>query len=111
MRDERIAAVLERSAALLEEQGWIQGEYTGYNGNGGIAHCSVGAIRAVCGNGGGIYWDQAEEWLCRALGHDPAAVTSPQHFIVRWNDEIGRTKQEVLDAFHKAAKLALGVAE
>lgn len=75
--------IREQAALLLEEKGWVQGRWTtdkGYCLEGALQH--VGAAVPL-----GIY-DSLMLRLEQELGDD----------LIAWNDEEGRTKEQVLAA-------------
>ena len=88
-----VGAVLLRAAARLERDGWCQGKMRD-----GDAHCVLSAlyeesrIEQVSHADVDFYFDAARR-LDTVVGKD----------VVIWNDEAGRTKQEVLYALRLAA--------
>lgn len=98
--NEEVAEVLERSAALLEMQGWIQHDEHTVNG-----FCSIGAIGYYTDSQSCLYEQTVNALACLVA---PDLMPNAQ-VVVSWNDDDDRTKQEVLDAFHLAAKRTLGV--
>jgi hypothetical protein len=115
------ADILEAAADLLETNGWIQGEFE-FNGK----FCAVGAIRQVSGlyqsavalqelgrtnmyNRDSTDYDictstssAAESALSDSLGSQ--AVDGGLVYVPSWNDEPGRTADEVIDLMKHTAK-------
>lgn len=96
----KTSELLRKAADEIRRRGWHQGDY-GWSRmdpeNCGV--CSIGAIRAASSGtpwdpyfGGGVFAP-----LKREIG---------TWDIVGWNDKPGRTVEEVLDAFEKAAVAA-----
>ena len=88
----QVAAVLNRAADILERDGWIQGAM--YNRNG--CRCALGALNSAsteldCGSE--PVWD-ACFLLSADLGYD----------LPSWNDEDGRTVDEVTTLLRNTAK-------
>jgi len=79
--------VLEQGKKRIEKYGWTQFS----NGNRRHGFCVYGAITAE----GGLT-HQAYLYLQDCIGKRP----------VDWNDEKGRTKEEVLELFDKAIELS-----
>lgn len=104
-----VAQVLQDAAEVLERDGWDQGEYVTANG-----YCALGAL--------GKATDELKPSaftgklvFAGAMSDNPAASAATLAFLESmgwcdhdevpdWNDAPGRTKQEVIDAFHLAAK-------
>lgn len=101
--------LLLKAADIIEEKGWIKGSY---HHSGGA--CAVGAI-ALAANLDWVYL--AEE---RSAGFQGPATEAVTHLLAqvnkrpglfnrkydnvqRWNDDTGRTKEEVVAAMRKAA--------
>lgn len=96
--------VLELAASILEREGWIQG-YAHRDGR----YCAWGAITVAAGG----RYDSVDDFrLLEAPSEglvQHAAILLETYLndreIATWNDESGRTKQEVVDALRLAAKL------
>lgn len=92
-----VVKALQHAADLIEKKGWIQGSY----GDHVHGFCSIGALNTVADPD--VYY-QATQRL---------AITVPEEFcrrlkpsiqrIIEYNDTPGRTKEEVLQLFRKAA--------
>lgn len=84
--------VLRRAADIIERRGWCQNDYQD-----GAAVCILGALRlAITGNTDN-HSDRVHnpaERLAKNLGQAPWV----------WNDEPGRTKEEVIAALRSAAE-------
>jgi hypothetical protein len=93
---DQVADVLDDAADLLERDGWIQGHETG---PGGV--CAMTAIAAASVDhimvGRSIAAATEDALMGAVPGWENASVPA-------WNDDPGRTKQQVLDAFRAAAK-------
>ena|SRR5690606_11551681 len=85
--------VLRRSRELIEEFGWIQGNY----GSKEVGFCSAGAICECEGEG---FPEPAVEDACDAF--DDAVDGDGYYGTVSFNDAPGRTKEEVLKMFDQA---------
>jgi hypothetical protein len=88
---DQVADVLDDAADLLERNGWAPGI-----GDGG--HCALGALYHVAGPSHRRENQLAVDALVAALGLERG------YAVAVWNDDPGRTKQQVLDAFRAAAK-------
>jgi hypothetical protein len=106
------AEIMAETREYIEKNGWWKGAMLGPNG------------RQVCGAGGLMYsqgwvWkgiitipEEYQEDANRILGKVAKAIGLRVHSqnttgFVQWNDNIAKTKQEVLDAFAKAEKIEL----
>lgn len=106
------AEILETAAEILERDGWVQDTWTSFG-----RRCMVSAVnRAVLehhqlpGRARGKLFEILRQ---PALDHLNQAIngytlSSFVGNLTAWNDLAGRTKQEVLDVLHKAAKTARG---
>lgn len=104
--DER--EVLLRAADLIESKGWCK-DFSALDADlnevdpwsdSACVFCAVGAIESVAANGyadfdGLTLSNGAIDRLSRALG---------ARNVIRWNDEDGRTQEEVVAALRKAAE-------
>ena len=93
-KSDPVRDVLIKAKTLIEQRGWCQKEQISMTG----AYCIVGAIR--------YHKFFPELFLDSFLHHDASVrfwkangLFCP---VTQWNDDIHRTKQEVLDAFDKA---------
>lgn len=90
------AAVLLGAAEYLRDRGWCQGTMADINGRvcllGALAQSSIGVDRSVR--------EDAEFTVACQLGFDSA---TPFWKITRWNDERGRTRDEVIAVLERAA--------
>lgn len=92
--------VLELAAEYIEKNGWHKGASFGPRRSPDLDEtaCLVGSFCKVIGT------DVSQERLYGgAYKLMQSVVSNPR--ISQWNDAPGRTKQEVLDALQKAAKL------
>lgn len=90
--------VLLDAARVLERGGWCQGRVKDYAGQ----HCALGAIREVafCD----FLGKAAERVLARSLRLRPGfGSATPDVMVAEWNDDPGRTADEVVTALRKAA--------
>ena len=90
MRRKQLSApeVLKEAAQIIEEHGWVQGK----PGRPGEGYCMVGAIQEVSG---------FTPCLITAVG---LVRSITQEDLAYWNDQPGRTKEEVLHVLRKAAE-------
>lgn len=107
MNDLKMAADLRAAAGYLRQAGWLQGHAGGHEG----PACMVGAILEVTG-----WTDDPRDYLL-ALGFRAASsleiMTTQSALDLKgtgpcWNDQPGRTFEEVLDRLESTA-LALEV--
>ncbi len=90
------ADVLDRAAALIERDGWVQGDY----GWSGVGWCASGAIREAARPVTLKVHVSAGSALRAAIGPG----------IERWNDDPDRTQADVLAVLREiAARLRQGV--
>jgi hypothetical protein len=95
-----VAAVLERAADVIVERGWCQGVF-----HCGSSVCAVGAISVVV-NGDPIPVDRMpatdafDLWL---HDHRDLPPYGEDGLISDWNDEPGRTADEVITALRECA--------
>ena len=110
------ADVLEDGADIIEKEGHGKGNYFVP----GQGYCALGAL----GTAAGVFYDHdqstdpalKERFTVYAEAADALAelvtvdrtrnnLDNRRHLVPAWNDAPERTKQEVLDALRKAAKL------
>ena len=107
-------AALLRAAERIEKYGWRQGDA----GEAGQPQCLVGAISSACddltpGRGAfddtfmGAYGRAFDDTFMGALDRVISVVEADDWTlgIVQWNDDAGRTKDEVIDVLRRAAAL------
>jgi hypothetical protein len=85
-----VRLALLKTADLLDVKGWIQGKWADGRG----AHCMLGAIGSTVGTGSLLYWRLKRE-VRKQIG---------TFEIPNWNDEKGRTQEEVTSALRRAAR-------
>ncbi len=89
------AEVLDRAADYIEQHGWCQGEFSK---NGAV--CVSGAISRVLGvefyRADNRVYDAKNAFARHLKSDDPPCV---------WNDEDGRTQEEVIATLREAAKV------
>ncbi|OZF40777.1 hypothetical protein CH296_00535 [Rhodococcus sp. 14-2496-1d] len=93
-----ISEILARAADLIEEHGWMQGEYVNDKG----CLCAVGAIR-IAADGkveGHFPSNAATQAIDLMAGHLDAGS------VIEWNDDVDRTQTEVVGALRAAATRA-----
>lgn len=91
-----LADVYERAAEYLEEYGWRQISA----GRPGEKRCFIGATASACGQSTlSPTWDST---LWRSA-NDLAAEVLEVDNITKWNDEKGRTADEVINTLHGLA--------
>jgi hypothetical protein len=99
------AEILNKAADVIDERGWTQGEYE--NCAGGV--CARGAIFVAVGLNP----------LAAAFGSDSAACSDAEYTSVRfrnwlgvmisgWNDDSGRTPEQVTSALRECAAALAG---
>ena len=92
MSDHMTAKVLRRAAEIVD-QGWCQVSF-----HRGDKHCLVGALlragQEIHGTYDNVHIHPAVEYVALAIGHRTPMC---------WNDERGRTADEVADALRRAA--------
>lgn len=83
--------ILSAAADLIEEHGWVQGEY----GDEEYGFCVMGAVYAAT----------AEHATDRDRGNavNRLAGSLGYNAVVYWNDSIAKSKEEVITALRKAA--------
>lgn len=94
------AAILRRAAAILRERGHQKGAFTGAGGT----VCAVTAIQMARGEGLPDFVGDAPApypHLLRHLGLREGFVDS----LCEWNNEDGRTGEDVARAFEQAAEM------
>lgn len=86
--------ILIEARALIDQYGWIQRKMVLFENGVTVGYCIVGAIDAVS-------------------AHFPAIVVAQSllrpwvgNSIIEWNDQSGRTKEEVLALFDQAIEAA-----
>lgn len=92
MNNEKVIEVLKGARKLLKEKGWIQ--HTGSSDSG---LCILGAMGHYCSS------NQCYDVLDRAK--EPLLELSGAEFLHLWNDEMCRTKEEVIDLLDRAIEL------
>ena len=96
------AAILEKAAEVLETEGWSQGRYVMHVSAWTNTYCAVGAIRrAVSGN---IYLQMSQDLLWSATHTQNLLSSKLRQPITAWNDQSGRTADEVIDLMKETAK-------
>lgn len=95
---EEIASRLELAADKIEKHGWVQGMYFGDDGR----ICASTALQLACGSGR-IFLNKATRPVLVGACEFALADATGHTNIELWNDRGDMTKQDVLDAFRKAA--------
>lgn len=107
-----------KDARTKIENGWTQGSYHKFLANSSEAFCAVGALRFTSYSqyetesdliyANGVY-NQAVHLLAqelpavwKRLGRELDNPAPNHHAVVLFNDDKGRTKEEVLDLFDRA---------
>lgn len=117
----KTSEMFDRAADLLEQHGWNQGAYFGYDGS----HCMVGALQ----ESSGAYHYEVERLLscgsvvmkgincnqtldpdimrsfCKAYDILLCYVLNEADCVETWNDTGGRTKKQVVFVLRTAATL------
>lgn len=112
MTNDTVSQVLSGAADYIDKHGWVQGQMQDTKGR----CCAVGAIAVAASevseeNVWAIRSD-AENRLARTLVDEETLsiagdVLGRFDLIVRWNDESGRTKDEVVQALRQAAEVVV----
>ena len=90
--------VLSRAADAIEEHGWTQGN----SGNTQIGFCISGAMMHVGFSFHAL--DRAYDILCDRLGVLGCHPTLTRRIMIpKWNDEPGRTKEQVVTMLRELA--------
>jgi hypothetical protein len=116
------AAVLRRAANILARRGWVQGALVDRSIiNGRVrGFCAIGAIHVAegktprwLGDHLGLGWAEMSEpsrlaaaTAAQAAGreqHGRASIRDLAGSLMSWNDETGRTKEQVVSVFREAA--------
>lgn len=92
----QVAADLRAAADLLDREGWTQERFYDYDTG---CRCVAGALRESVPDGG--RWAYTVEALARHVGVPPFPTS-----IYDWNDDSGRTADEVIAALRAAADAA-----
>lgn len=108
---QRPSVLLRTAVDLIKNVGWTQGTYRRYSYADGhekvVSYCAIGALDEALNKTGGYKEDRfvaAREFLSQAVKGQTTRVG-----VVSWNDETGRTKEQVLAAFEKAVAAAEAV--
>jgi hypothetical protein len=109
MSREALAEWLHEAADYIEKNGWWRGSLRGPNRK---QVCSLGAILYCRGlTEGDENMDEVREvaWaICEALGIQLSEPQVAVNELVQWNDHAAKNKEEVVDLFRKAEKIAIG---
>ena len=89
--------ILKETRRLLEEEGWIQKSYH----KSGEGYCLEGAWRSACRQTGASLEQSVNSYQYL----DDKIFRDSHTFMTRWNDELGRTKEEVLAVVVEAISL------
>jgi len=98
MTDKTTAEILYDAAEYIGEHGWLQGELSNSDGN----VCAIGAINRVAESDTVADTYNAIEALWKYLKLPDYG--SGLHPVARWNDEPGRSAEDVILAMKCAAK-------
>ena len=101
------SSILEKAAEVISKPGsWVQGVFQ----QGDFCFCARGAISVSAGAPHLSYGDPlSEDYLFEAvMGARPKSplTSASGAAIVIWNDKVGRTQTEIIEAFRKAAAIA-----
>jgi ATP:corrinoid adenosyltransferase len=92
VRRHRVAQKLREAADLLATDGWVQGVPEDDQGR----HCAAGAIEAVTGDGTGKNFAVSGTAMVAVADHLGIRITD-------WNDQPGRTAEEVIAVLRETA--------
>lgn len=89
----------------LENVGWVQGQSQRYDWdtNKVIGYCALGAINVATDQ---LLYSRKGKAINQAVDCLQKAIGGAKYSVVAYNDNIDRTKQEVLEAFDKAIQCA-----
>jgi hypothetical protein len=98
---------LTAAKQLIEDGGWVQQVY--YDGRG--CFCAVGAVKEIIGDLSFFGRDSTKQDEYDALIKAVEKVSGKEgnrHIddVFMWNDTLGRTKEEVLEMFDEAIRIA-----
>jgi hypothetical protein len=93
------AEIIAKAAELLRVNGWVQGRY----GHEGGAHCGSGALAEATRLLGAASYSSAYQKVVQTINEQYPSI-KPGCSIIPFNDKHGRTKEEVLAVFEKAAQ-------
>ena len=91
---------LERAAHVIEQRGWIQNEERNANGI-----CLVEALR-IAADASIVRFDVLVHYTAAAVFLTGKAARAPYKTIMHWNDENGRTQEDVTAALRQGAAFA-----
>lgn len=97
---------LEKAIAVIKERGWYQGYYYDQEGDGGGGVCILGAIGVACAGNPEAWWNPSvgnELEPLAALVRDELGLDAGYVLLHDWNDDPGRTEEDVILALKKAA--------
>lgn len=95
----KISEVLFKADKVLDECGWMRGNFSDRSGYGGPV-CAAGAIRvAICGNP----WTHSS--IVEQVMTEFEKVLPAGQWTSNWNDRVVKDKRTVQRKFRKAARL------
>lgn len=100
------SSVLDTAANLITENGWFQGAVD-YDSPALCANMAIGdAVRMANNIGTAVTYGVAARALLNHITDATISLDQPArgNAIVRWNDEFGRTQDEVVQALRGAAQ-------
>lgn len=90
--NQQVGQAIRKTINFIEQYGWVQGQY----GSERIGVCVMGGICNVTDTVlGDLVIDKFSYWLSDILGKEIG--------ITKWNDDVDRTKEEVLLYLNKFA--------
>lgn len=92
-----------RAAKDLIAQGWVQGISAKRNARGGMSYCLTGALAAATDARTDLFISQ-QTVLFKEARKELYVTLNWSHPIERWNDELGRTQEQVLDALDRTIR-------
>lgn len=93
------SAALRRTAQVLRERGWCQGEFASEYGE----CCVIGALRVAFGSLPTQLCMSGEDYYEARSALIAAVVDGEIDCVADWNDTPGRTKDEVISALESTA--------
>lgn len=94
-----VTRILKKAKALIKTHGWQQDNY----GDASCGFCALGAIRVATSGSVNVPYDGNYGAYFDARLIFRNVVGGP---IPSWNDRVGTTKEDVLEAFDKAIELS-----
>lgn len=108
-----VVQALTEARDLLVSEGWTQGIYFEVLDDSGVCHrCAMGALRQYDkeDHPHAVATMEVQDILLAAMrqvsNDHPDGPEYDFLSVIGWNDAVGRTKEQVIEAFNKAIELA-----